>query len=256
MIAMDNTHHLRVPEESQPPPAQTKSRRLPSPPFIRVDGMHNFRDCGGYPIADQPGKMVRRGTVYRSANPSKITAKGIAQLQALRVAKVFDLRSALEIQESTKKGFGHVKVWDGAVRIPVSVFTDDFYASGHHRQVRDQNLRKLENGFEGYVEYYRSIADAAVSATNPFQPLKVILDHLGGSKEPEPILIHCSLGKDRTGVICALVLSLCGVEDGIVAQEYALTALGIEEKVASIIAEIRPDGPGITAEEERFFGAA
>ncbi len=68
-------------------------------------------------------------------------------------------------------------------------------------------------------------------------------------------MIHCSLGKDRTGVICALILSLCGVQDSIVAHEYALTALGIEDKVASIITEIRPNGPGISEEEERFFSS-
>ena len=55
--------------------------------------------------------------------------------------------------------------------------------------------------------------------------------------------------------MCALILSLCGVEDSVVAEEYALTALGIEDKVASIIAEVRPEGPGISKEEERFFSA-
>jgi protein tyrosine/serine phosphatase len=41
------------------------------------------------------------------------------------------------------------------------------------------------------------------------------------------LIIHCTAGKDRTGVICALVLSLCGVDDEIVAQEYSLTDRGL-----------------------------
>lgn len=40
-------------------------------------------------------------------------------------------------------------------------------------------------------------------------------------------MVHCTAGKDRTGVICALVLSLCGVEDEIISQEYALTEIGL-----------------------------
>jgi protein tyrosine/serine phosphatase len=40
-------------------------------------------------------------------------------------------------------------------------------------------------------------------------------------------IVHCTAGKDRTGVLCALLLSLCGVEDDIVAGEYALTEAGL-----------------------------
>jgi protein tyrosine/serine phosphatase len=92
---------------------------------------------------------------------------------------------------------------------------------------------------------------------NAAQPLKMILSYLATAppSEPGPILIHCSLGKDRTGMICALILSLCGVEDTIIADEYALTAVGIAQKVKEIILEMRPNGPGISSEEERFFGS-
>jgi protein tyrosine/serine phosphatase len=42
--------------------------------------------------------------------------------------------------------------------------------------------------------------------------------------------MHCSAGKDRTGVICAMILSLCGVEDEVVAHEYSLTDLGLRDR--------------------------
>jgi protein tyrosine/serine phosphatase len=107
------------------------------------------------------------------------------------------------------------------------------------------------------VQYYRDVLESATSLSNPFQPLKNILNHLAvvDPSGLEPILIHCSLGKDRTGVICALVLSICGVDDSTVAHEYALTTLGIKDKIVSIIAETRPNGPGISEEEERFFSS-
>ncbi|KAH6615779.1 tyrosine phosphatase family-domain-containing protein [Chaetomium sp. MPI-SDFR-AT-0129] len=227
---------------------------LPSPPFIDVDGLYNFRDFGGYPLAGQVKKAVREGILYRSADPSKITARGLSELQQLRVSRIFDLRSTTEIGESVEKGWGKVWAWEEIPRVQTAVFTDADVTSGQ-RARRDRNLRN--GSIEGFVEYYEQVLDAVTSPQNPYQPLKTILQHLVTPKPSrlEPTLIHCSLGKDRTGVICALILSLCGVENVVVAQEYALTTLGIQEKVAQIIQEIRPNGPGITKEEESFFSA-
>lgn len=53
-----------------------------------------------------------------------------------------------------------------------------------------------------------------------------------------PILLHCSAGKDRTGVICALILSLCGVEDEVVAHEYSLTDLGLKSRHGEFVAHL------------------
>lgn len=50
--------------------------------------------------------------------------------------------------------------------------------------------------------------------------------------------MHCTAGKDRTGVICALILSLCGVEDEAVAHEYSLTELGLQERKEEFIKEL------------------
>lgn len=54
---------------------------------------------------------------------------------------------------------------------------------------------------------------------------RTIFLHLA-HRPSEPLVIHCTAGKDRTGVLCALILSLCGVTDEIVAQEYQLTEVG------------------------------
>ncbi|KAH6652579.1 tyrosine phosphatase family-domain-containing protein [Truncatella angustata] len=234
-------------------PAQSQPS-LPCPPFVHIEGVPNFRDIGGYPIARQPGKFICNATIYRSANPSGVTEEGITRLRGLAITKVFDLRSDREIEESTKKGWGAIKVWDSAARVPASVFMDSDFADGHRGQ-RDYNLSK--EGHDGFIRYYWDILNSASSANNTLQPFEKILTHLAqeSSSKPEPILIHCSLGKDRTGVICSLILSLCGVADDLIAHEYALTAVGIREKIAQIITEIRPNGPGISEEEKRFFGS-
>ena len=69
-------------------------------PFINVPGLPNFRDLGGVPrpIPSQPGKTVRRGVVFRSSEPSKVTDEGVQQLRDLGIKKVYDLRSLDEIK--------------------------------------------------------------------------------------------------------------------------------------------------------------
>lgn len=52
----------------------TTAQNLPSPPFVNVAGIANFRDAGGQPTAN--GQNVRRGLIYRSADPSKATEEG------------------------------------------------------------------------------------------------------------------------------------------------------------------------------------
>ena len=52
-----------------------------------------------------------------------------------------------------------------------------------------------------------------------------ILRHISTSSGP--LLLHCTAGKDRTGVICAIILAVCGVEDEIIAREYELTEQGL-----------------------------
>ena len=112
-----------------------------APPFLDVDGLCNLRDCGGYPIAGQPDKVLRRGILFRSADPSSLTATGIAQLQALAISRVFDLRCDSEIRDSTAKGFGAIQEWHPAQRVSLPVFTDAQYAIADHRTLRDQKLR-------------------------------------------------------------------------------------------------------------------
>jgi len=59
---------------------------------------------------------------------------------------------------------------------------------------------------------------------------------LASDTTPDPILIHCTAGKDRTGLLVAIILSLCGVDDEIVAHEYALSNRGLEERREDFVA--------------------
>lgn len=75
---------------------------------------------------------------------------------------------------------------------------------------------------KGRIRAYKTVLEEGTTAYTRI--IRHVLSH------PPPnnaFIVHCTAGKDRTGVLCALLLSLCGVEDDIVAGEYALTEAGL-----------------------------
>lgn len=99
---------------------------LPSPPFVPVPGVPNFRDLGGHPTS-QNGKIVRKGLIYRCGEPSAITEDGIKKMQELGVKKAYDLRSTPEIEKAKRAGYGTETEWEGCERCFVPVFKETEY---------------------------------------------------------------------------------------------------------------------------------
>ncbi|KAH6611013.1 tyrosine phosphatase, partial [Trichoderma cornu-damae] len=192
-------------------------KMVPPAPYICIPGVANFRDIGGYPISSQPGKEIRRNTVFRSARPTLIMPRGVAKLKMLAITHAFDLRSR---QELTHKGYDTSKmIWLGTERVPAPVFRPEEYSPDSLAiQFADHST-----SFEGFAEAFKEILFSGSHVQNAARPFAKILEHLSSDTPPTPILIQCHLGKDRTGVICALILSLCGASDEVVAGEYSLT---------------------------------
>ncbi|KAI1108838.1 tyrosine phosphatase [Nemania sp. NC0429] len=246
---------------------------LPSPPFILVPGLPNFRDAGGYEIvSDSPSvtstqgkgrtKMIRKGVLFRSSEPSRLTDDGAAQLsQQLGIRMVYDLRSTVEITRGldSKHGFP-IREWEGSERRFVPVFLDQDY-SPEALAVRYKNY--AAESAEGFIEAYKDILAAATDPSNEFQPFKTILGHLAAvpdassSPVPSPCLVHCTAGKDRTGVIVALALSLCGVPDEAVVHEYNLTEIGLRSRLEELVKHVSSNPQiGIDVEgARRMIGA-
>ncbi|KAH6674919.1 tyrosine/serine phosphatase-like protein [Halenospora varia] len=186
-------------------------------PFVEVAGIPNFRDLGGYPITSPTNHSIKREVIYRCAEPSRVTKDGIETMQRLGITHIYDLRSDQEIKRYEAAGRGGIVEWEGCERVFVPVFKNQD-GSPEGLAVRYRNY--ATGGTEGFTKAYTDILRSAPPS------YRTILLHL--AYEPsKPLIVHCTAGKDRTGVICALVLSLCGVDDEVVAQEYSLTEVGL-----------------------------
>lgn len=104
--------------------------KLTFPPFVLVDGIPNFRDIGGYHVQHtcSTAKSVRRSFVFRSAQPSKVTADGIKTLQSLGVTHFYDLRSRTEIDREEGPGWTGLPAGHGCERVFAPVFLDRDYS--------------------------------------------------------------------------------------------------------------------------------
>ena len=174
----------------------------------------NFRDLGGLPILG--GGQVRSGVLFRSASPQFLTADDAARLvRELPLRLVLDLRYSTE---SSTEGHGELSATGVPIRnLPV------VGAGGPHveMQVLSGAHDQLGAHYQSYVE---CSPDTFVHAA------RLLADPDG-----TPALIHCAAGKDRTGVLVAVLLSAIGVPDDAIVHDYAITG----ENLCSILRNLR-----------------
>jgi protein-tyrosine phosphatase len=162
--------------------------------LLNVEGTFNLRDIGGY--ATENGGVVRWGVVLRGDSPHRISRSGIDRLVQYGLRTVTDLRQSEE-RLAAPNPLEHLQ---GVRYLTVSL-----------------SPTGLTNGaLASLPDLYRAILDHA-------QPqLYQIFDALS-AEDALPALIHCHAGKDRTGVVVALLLGIAGVPTETIAEDYALT---------------------------------
>jgi len=162
--------------------------------------MFNFRDLGGYAGLD--GRTVRWRRLFRSDSLHRLNGADAEAFAALGVRTVVDLRRPKEVTRD-----GRVPELDGLsyrhIHPEHAEWRDSGYADGHDlaRWLADRYLDLARDGSAGIGQALGVIADA----------------------DAAPVVVHCVAGKDRTGVVCALTLSLLGVADEEIAADYALS---------------------------------
>lgn len=187
---------------------------MTSEPLSLVSGAMNFRDVGGLPAA---GGRTRQGVLYRSGNLAGIDEVGLDDLRSLRLRRIIDLRDDAEVRwEPSRTGdleleTQRVPLFLGSV---ASFFENDISLEGLYSTLVDESADKV-------VEVVRGII------------------------ESQPVLVHCTVGKDRTGVTVALTLAAAGVDNDAIVADYARTErmLPAERNAAVVrrLRELHPD---------------
>jgi protein-tyrosine phosphatase len=167
--------------------------------LIPLEGCLNFRDLGGYPTAD--GRTVRWRQVFRSDALHLLTAADIAHVRdTLRIRDVIDLRSTAEVQSE-----GQGSLADEAIRF-------------HHVPLFDGEMRQEDRDRAELITLAdRYVVLAEFARERIGQVITTVATAESGT------VFHCAAGKDRTGVISAILLGVLGVADEVIVADYVAT---------------------------------
>ncbi len=177
-----------------------------------MHSIHNFRDFGGY--ATQNGTRLKKGLLYRSGDLSKATPADLERLSALGIKTICDLRSEHERLVEPDR-FPDVE--------PVTFFNIPMrpIIDYHARSLR--RLFSLMFGRERRMDYVAESHKAYREYATEYRPqLKSLFQRIS-SPENLPVLIHCSAGKDRTGVVSSLIQQMLGVSPEAAMDDYLQT---------------------------------
>jgi protein-tyrosine phosphatase len=187
--------------------------------WVRLDGTTNMRDLGGLPTVD--GRRVRAGRLFRTDDPHLSTDDDAAVLAALGIRTVIDLRTRREVEQRGNRR------WDelGVRRLPLPWWSH-VPPIEHAHKYRDPRLTAglygdmHEGNLGAHADLWRALAEATAAG---------------------PTVVHCASGRDRTGIVVALLLSMLGVHEDAILEDYAMSAAGMKRMLAHLEATSPPE---------------
>lgn len=191
------SHEVGLPPFVPGPPAQAYLDEV-GERALHIAGVRNARDIGG--LSGALG-TVRRGRVLRSAALDHLTPEGARTLADLGLRTIFDLRTGAE------RGLAPSRPAEAPELAHVATVVLDY-------------LGTLDDLPAGQFAMYRHIADRSGTGIVEF------FERLGRSGTA-PVLVHCTAGKDRTGLTIALLLELLGVSRTAIAADYVASNNGL-----------------------------
>ena len=179
--------------------------------WVKLDGTRNCRDLGGIPVAKG---ITKFGVLYRSDALNLLSEADQQRLQALNLAAIIDFRAAFEIDKAPNQLVPALAAKQkNCAFLPKSthamfdmVNNGELDAAGVQRFMCQQyRILTLEHARE-----YRQVLDDVLAANG------------------QALLYHCTSGKDRTGMISAIILAALGADDEDIIEDYTLTNGRIE----------------------------
>ncbi|RYN88060.1 hypothetical protein AA0119_g12191 [Alternaria tenuissima] len=248
---------------------------LPSPPFYtHIPNINNLR-LATHALTTKSGATLRPNLLFRSAEVSKVDVAGWTALRQLGVGHVFDLRSKPEVDKGHSNndnnnnnnnnnnstddanadavvgskaggggggGGGGGMQEAGVQRTGGPVFEESDYSPG---RLAERYAKYMDQDVRGFVEAYSEFLKSGGNAYGIILRYLANLSVAPGQEEgegvrPQGALIHCTAGKDRTGMFFGLLFDFLGVPRDQIADEYHLTQLGLagvrEQVVARLLA--------------------
>ena len=190
---------------------------------LRTPHIHNLRDLGGY--IGEGGRMVKWNCLYRSGSLHNVDCEDWSILKEAGVLTVMDLRSEAETMQFSycvPEGVAYIHT-------PMQRAQIDF------NRIEESAVEAFAKSLkDGYCAMVREDGDLLANA----------LDQLTKRLTQGAVLFHCSAGKDRTGILAAAVLWLCGVEDEDIIADYQVSYTynkkGINRLVGSQYEKLMP----------------
>ena len=184
------------------------------------EGCFNFRDIGGY--LNQDGQRIKKGLYFRTGRQDRMTHKDLLKLSELKISTQIDLRKPDEVLD---QGRGPLEAM-GAKYINIAVIPEGG---------SDQLSRLVgDTGISGE----RYLGYLGFGPTSWLRLFGILAD-----ESNLPVVLHCTAGKDRTGVSTAFLLSILGVSRHLIEEDYLLTNLDTERQADYIERTVGyPDG--------------
>ena len=196
--------------------------------LIALQGAVNFRDLGGYAAGE--GMRTRWRVLFRADGLGELTEPDLAVLRALGIRTVIDLRSGSELERG---------------RFDVDAHPVAFHHFPFIEELPDAEEFDRRPGLLG-SQYQEMLRDAGGQILAALEVL--------AAPDALPAVFHCTAGKDRTGVLSAIVLSLLGVDEPTVVADYALSGEAMERLRAKLIVKY-PDSRDVIENIDEVFSA-
>lgn len=169
---------------------------------MNIKSVRNFRDIGGIPL--KGSGAVRERIIYRSATVDNINKEGIARLHELKIRTIIDLRAEGEVK-GLRRSIDNVAFL--SLPLDFQQKTRERLKPYLYKKDSDEILADISN------QLYLDMLDAAAPVFRKIVELLIL-------GEGSPVLIHCQAGKDRTGIIIALLLLALGAEHNFIIGDF------------------------------------
>jgi protein-tyrosine phosphatase len=201
---------------------------------VPLDTVFNLRDLGGHRTAD--GRWVTFGRLYRSDGLHHLAGPDLERVRSLGLRTVLDLRTTVELGDGVFPLAAHPATLHHLPVLADTWVDDDEVGALVDRGTPNHGARYIDQQAEG---------GPAIAKAVP----------INAEEQACPLVFHCAAGKDRTGVLAALVLSVLGVPDEEVAADYALSADAMARRLAWL-QQHHPEGAVLMARQPAGWLAA